>query len=224
MPNKKYTKITDRFKDNEFIDKNRPLNFLERLYFVEIIKGLAVTIRHFLYNLFNFSKLPTIDYPDKKRKIPASFRGRHRLTLRPDGTTRCVACFLCSTACPADCIHIEAGEYNDGNPNEKYPVRYEIDMLRCVFCGLCVEACPCDAIRMDTGLYDLADYSREDLIFTKEKLTAGYPPLKERGEAFNAEEFEAARAGCGVSAYEEKKAKTTDKPQKQSEGDDKNDY
>ncbi len=220
MSNKKYTKITDHFKDNEFINKNRPLTFLERLYFIEIFKGLAVTIKHFLYNFFNFSKLPTIDYPDKKRKIPASFRGRHRLTLRPDGTTRCVACFLCSTACPADCIYIEAGEYSDGNPNEKYPLRYEIDMLRCVFCGLCVEACPCDAIRMDTGLYDLADYSREDLIFTKEKLTSDYPPLKERGGAFNAEEFEAARALESAGKDENDKAR---KREKQSEGDIKND-
>lgn len=220
MSNKKYTKITDRFKDNEFINKNRPLTFLERLYFIEIFKGLAVTIKHFLHNLFNFSKLPTIDYPDKKRKIPASFRGRHRLTLRPDGTTRCVACFLCSNACPADCIYIEAGEYSDGNPNEKYPLRYEIDMLRCVFCGLCVEACPCDAIRMDTGLYDLADYSRKDLIFTKEKLTSDYPPVKERGEAFNAEEFEAARALESADRDENDKAR---KREKQGEGDIKND-
>lgn len=194
MPKNEYKKIKDRFKDNEFIDKNRPLTFLERLYFVEIIRGLAVTIRHFLYNLFNFSKLPTIEYPEKKREIPAAFRGRHRLTKRPDGSPRCVACFLCATACPANCIHIEAGEYKDGNPNEKYPVRYEIDMLRCVFCGLCVEACPCDAIRMDTGEYDLADYKREDLIFTKEKLMGEYPPVANRGDAFDAAAYNAARA------------------------------
>lgn len=190
---KTYKRIQDSFGDNEFIKKNRPLTFLERLYFVEIIKGLAVTIRHFLHNLFNFSKLPTIDYPEKKRRIPSTFRGRHRLTRRPDGTPRCVACFLCATACPANCIYIEAGEYADGNPNEKYPARYEIDMLRCVFCGLCVEACPCDAIRMDTGEYDLADYSREELIFKKERLMADYPPVVERGEFFDAEAFAAAR-------------------------------
>ncbi|HOT77797.1 MAG TPA: NADH-quinone oxidoreductase subunit I [Candidatus Wallbacteria bacterium] len=186
MPGDKNKKgIRNIFRDNEFIDKNKPLTFWERLYFIEIIKGLAVTIRHFLHNLFNYSDLPTIDYPEKKRKIPLTFRGRHRLTKKPDGTPRCVACYLCATACPAKCIYIEAGEYKDGNPIEKYPVRYEIDMLRCVFCGFCVEACPCDAIRMDTGEYDLADYSREKLIFDKETLMGNYPPVINRGDVFN---------------------------------------
>ncbi len=188
----RYIKIKDRFKDDYFLKKNKPLVFFERLYFIEIIKGLAVTLKHFLYNLFHYSKLPTIDYPEKKRKIPLSFRGRHRLTLGSDQKPRCVACFLCATACPADCIYIEAGEYRDGNRVEKYPLRYEIDMLRCVFCGLCVEACPCDAIRMDTGIYDLADYDRKTLIFDKEKLMKGYPPLLKRGEVFDFTDSSAA--------------------------------
>lgn len=54
---------------------------------------------------------------------------------------------MCATACPADCIHIEAGEH----PNlayEKYPTVFEIDLLRCVMCGFCVDACPKDAIWM----------------------------------------------------------------------------
>jgi NADH-quinone oxidoreductase subunit I len=53
---------------------------------------------------------------------------------------------------------------------EKYPVRFDIDMLRCVFCGMCVEACPCDAIRMDTGWFTPPDDTREKLIFTIETL------------------------------------------------------
>jgi NADH-quinone oxidoreductase subunit I len=60
---------------------------------------------------------------------------------------------MCSTACPAECITIEAGE--DDRTREKYPVRYDIDLLRCVFCGYCVDACPEDAIYM-TRDYEMA--------------------------------------------------------------------
>lgn len=147
----------------------KDLGPVQNLYITEIAKGLGITARHLIYNLLNRDKMPTISYPEEKRAIPDNFRGRHRLMKRPDGTPRCVACFLCSTACPADCIRIEAGEYKD-DPKEKYPEKYEIDILRCVFCGLCVEACPCDAIRMDTGLYDLGDYTRDRLIYDKEFL------------------------------------------------------
>ena len=104
-------------------------------------------------NLFNLKGLPIISYPEVKRVYSERFRGRHILTTREDGTTRCVACYMCSTACPAECITIEAGE--DERTREKFPVRYDIDLLRCVFCGYCVDACPEDAIYM-TRDYEMA--------------------------------------------------------------------
>ena len=131
----------------------RKLNVAERLYLPRILAGMFLTLRHLLHNLFNLRKLPIISYPEVKRVYSERFRGRHILTTRQDGTTRCVACYMCSTACPAECITIEAGE--DERTREKFPVRYEIDLLRCVFCGYCVDACPEDAIYM-TGDYEMA--------------------------------------------------------------------
>ena len=126
--------------------KRKKMTFSERLFLPEVLKGMFVTMGHLLRNLFNLKKLPTISYPEIKRVYSERFRGRHILTSREDGTTRCVACYMCSTACPAECITIEAGE--DERTREKFPTRYDIDLLRCVFCGYCVDACPEDAIYM----------------------------------------------------------------------------
>jgi NADH-quinone oxidoreductase subunit I len=129
------------------------LSFAQRTYLPQVISGMFVTLRHLLKNLVNIKGLPTISYPEVKRVYSERFRGRHILTTREDGTTRCVACYMCSTACPAECITIEAGE--DSRTREKFPVRYDIDLLRCVFCGYCVDACPEDAIYM-TRDYEMA--------------------------------------------------------------------
>lgn len=133
--------------------EREPMTFRERLFLPEVLKGMVVTISHLIKNLFNYKKLPIISYPEIKRLYSERFRGRHILTTREDGTTRCVACYMCSTACPAECITIEAGE--DDRTREKFPTRYDIDLLRCVFCGYCVDACPEDAIYM-TRDYELA--------------------------------------------------------------------
>jgi NADH-quinone oxidoreductase subunit I len=111
----------------------------ERLYFPEIFRGMMVTGYHFWRNLlihtlhlFGLAKhlqaAITIQYPDERLPYPVTFRGRHRLTLKSDDSVQCTACFLCATACPADCINIVAGEYPE-NPIEKFPIRYEIDTL-----------------------------------------------------------------------------------------------
>ena len=145
---------------------NRPLDLRERMFFPEVIRGIGTLAGHFLKNLFfsrdanpdilarprGFARSDnvTLQYPEEKAPYPPGYRGLHRLVPREDGSPRCVACYMCATACPAQCIYIEAGEVA-GDPIEKYPVKFVIDELRCVVCGFCVEACPKDAIRMDTG-------------------------------------------------------------------------
>ncbi|HWN58871.1 MAG TPA: 4Fe-4S dicluster domain-containing protein, partial [Methylomirabilota bacterium] len=143
--------------------RSEEMTFWEWIYIPEILRGLAITNFHFVRNLFlhtahlfgfkkDINATSTTQYPDERKRYPDNFRGSHRLTLREDSSVRCTACFLCATACPAQCIYIEAGEAPDPHI-EKFPVRYEIDTLRCIYCGLCVEACPCDAIRMDTHVH-----------------------------------------------------------------------
>jgi NADH-quinone oxidoreductase subunit I len=156
-------------------------------YLPEVFKGLGVTMQHFFKNTKELAMgqrndpvldafeagVTTISYPEQKRPYPDRFRGLHRLTHREDGNPRCVACLCCSTACPAQCIYIVAGEYPEGDERrgwERYPVEFVIDELRCIFCGFCVEACPCDAIRMDTGQHAVPYDSRDQFIYGKDIL------------------------------------------------------
>jgi NADH-quinone oxidoreductase subunit I len=156
-------------------------------YLPELVRGVGVTMDHFFKNTREMlrGRLPdpvldrfddgitTISYPEQKRPYPERFRGVHRLTTRSDASMRCVACLCCSTACPAQCIFIEAGEYPEGDPRrgyERYPVKFVVDELRCIFCGYCVEACPCDAIRMDTGMHAAPYDSRDQFIYDRDLL------------------------------------------------------
>ncbi len=174
--------------------ESRPprLTLAERLYLPEVLRGIGVTTGHFVRNLtlhtlhlFGLARdrraAVTTQYPEERKVYGLGYRGAHRLTLKPDGSVRCTACFLCATACPAKCIHIEAGEHPDPEV-EKYPVRYEIDTLQCIYCGMCVEACPCDAIRMDTFVHPrIWGYDRTDFIETKPVLMERSRVLQERG-------------------------------------------
>lgn len=154
----------------------RELNFLEKIYIVEILRGFSVTLKHFFINLFFPSRIPTISYPEEK--IPllqnAAFKSRHRIKLRSDGSPKCVACMMCSTICPAQCIYIEPQEVE--SYVEKAPRIFNIDLSKCVMCGLCVEACPEDAIAMDTmeivgGAYNRFENIKKDgLVLTKNEL------------------------------------------------------
>jgi len=172
--------------------RREELTLLERWYVTEIVRGLVVIIYRFWRNLSlhllhvigvakDRSAAITVQYPEQHKRYPDNYRGSHRLTLKADSSVRCTACFLCATACPANCIYIEAGEHPDPKV-EKFPLRYEIDTLRCIYCGMCVEACPCDAIRMDTYVHPkIWGYNRVDFIETKTTLMKRSEVLAERG-------------------------------------------
>ena len=150
------------------------LSWAEQVYFIEIFKGLTTTIKHAVKTVLNPSTMPTLDYPEVKPDIPRDYRSQHRLMKRPDGDPRCVACFMCSTACPANCIDIVAEEAEDDHI-EKRPESFNIDLLLCIYCGLCVEACPCDAIRMDTQKAVIVGDARSKFVINKDSLLEWNP-------------------------------------------------
>jgi NADH-quinone oxidoreductase subunit I len=85
---------------------------------------------------------------------------------------RCVGCFLCAGACPADAIYIEAEENTEErrvSPGERYARVFDVNLLRCIFCGYCEQACPTGAITLE-NIYELATTHPEDLVYHKEQL------------------------------------------------------
>ena len=136
--------------------------FLKYITFWEILKGLKLTFSML------FTKPVTKMYPKERPVVPPVFRGLHALRRHPDGREVCIACGLCAAYCPTGCISIRTSENPD---HTKKLDSYEIEILKCLFCGYCVEACPVRALTM-TQEYELSDYKKESLLYTKDMLLA----------------------------------------------------
>jgi NADH-quinone oxidoreductase subunit I len=140
--------------------------------FLDPVAGFGVTFRTM------FKKVVTAEYPEQPHPVAPRFHGRHQLNRHPDGLEKCIGCELCAWACPADAIYVEGASNTDSEryaPGERYGRVYQINYLRCILCGLCIEACPTRALTM-TNEYDLADYTRESLIYEKQDLLAPLLP------------------------------------------------
>ncbi|HMN23679.1 MAG TPA: NADH-quinone oxidoreductase subunit NuoI [Ignavibacteriaceae bacterium] len=159
--------------DNKIPPKKRikDLTFGERTYIPEIAKGLSLTLKTMFKPKF------TMEYPEEKFIPPQSYRGRPVLVQELNGDERCVACGLCSRVCPALAIEVQANETD--LEKERYPERFEINMLRCIFCGFCEEVCPEEAIVMSKD-YELAFTNRADAIYGKDKLLVPVIQLQDR--------------------------------------------
>jgi NADH-quinone oxidoreductase subunit I len=167
--------------DRDIINVDQPpMTTAEAFYLPEVFRGLGTTLRHIVKSVGGGGDR-RLEYPESRREQREimdgginydNFRGFHRLNRDEDGRVKCVACFMCSTACPANCIHIEGAEA-PWDDREKYPIKFDLDELRCIFCGMCEEACPVDAIEL-TYVYDIVGLSRNEMIFDKEKLLTMY--------------------------------------------------
>jgi NADH-quinone oxidoreductase subunit I len=133
--------------------REKDLTFWEKIYIPEILKGLSLTFKNMVRPKFTF------EYPEEKFVPSGAYRGRPVLVEEDNGEERCVACGLCSRVCPALAIEVQAGETE--REKERFPEKFEINMLRCIFCGFCEEVCPEEAIVMSKD-YELAFSSREE--------------------------------------------------------------
>ncbi len=169
------------------------------MYGIGLIKGLGVTLKHFVETYVEdlrwlgrggryYSEealkirqstkargIFTVQYPEEKLPVPEEFRYIPFLVydIQEDGTQvdRCTSCGICAKVCPPQCIWIaRSTDPETGRPIPS-PSEFFIDIDICMNCGLCAEYCPFDAIKMDHD-YELASYDRHsEHIFNKERLS-----------------------------------------------------
>ncbi len=151
--------------------ERKELSLRERLYLPEVARALSFTLRAI------FKPKITRQYPEEPLPTNEVTRGQPRLLVKDDGHLACVSCGLCEAACPAYAITIDGQETD--RFIEREPERFDIDMLRCILWGFCEEACPKDAIYMSDEL-ELADYTREALVYDIEKLKRPASALERR--------------------------------------------
>jgi NADH-quinone oxidoreductase subunit I len=138
-------------------------DIVKKAAFVDILRGMSVTGTYFVVDKV------TVEYPKEKLQTFPRFRGIHALITDPaTGDAKCVACMLCPTICPSQCIHVEGEELPD---RRSHAVSFDLDLSRCIFCGLCEEVCPVAAIVM-TRFYEGSTFDKRDFLLTKEMLMA----------------------------------------------------
>jgi len=131
--------------------------------FKSILISMRVTLKYL------FTPAVTVQYPTEKRRLPTRALTQHALTVDLEtGKLKCTACDLCAKICPARCIELTG----EGKGKARGPKTFIIDHNLCMYCNLCVEVCPFDAITMWTGKFELGGYSRADLVYDMETMTA----------------------------------------------------
>jgi Ni,Fe-hydrogenase III small subunit/formate hydrogenlyase subunit 6/NADH:ubiquinone oxidoreductase subunit I len=110
--------------------------------------------------------LVTIGYPDAAAQIPANFRGAPRFDFARWADPRPAA-----AACPTGALSVR-----DSGDTGTVTMDYGL----CTYCGECAAADPGGAVQM-TGEFELAAFSRRDLVITAEYGAAGELIRVERG-------------------------------------------
>jgi NADH-quinone oxidoreductase subunit I len=127
--------------------------------------GIGIVISH------AWRSRDTVQYPEEMTYLPPRYRGRIILSRDPEGNERCVACYLCSAACPVDCIALQATQDETGR---RYPAWFRINFSRCIFCGFCEDACPTYAIQLTPDV-EMSEYERRNMVYEKEDLLIAGP-------------------------------------------------
>lgn len=157
------------------------------MYGLGILRGLGVTLRHFIATYLDDLKwwgrryttdegfqarqstytrgIFTVQYPDEKLAVPERFRFVPFLVVNnyddPEapGHIWCTSCGICAKVCPPQCIWIVRSSDPDTGRPKPEPGAFYIDTDICMNCGLCAEFCPFDAIKMDHD-YEMASCDR----------------------------------------------------------------
>ncbi|HUK82402.1 MAG TPA: 4Fe-4S dicluster domain-containing protein [Verrucomicrobiae bacterium] len=162
---------------------------------------MAVTARNFVGSYFDKERLVTVQYPEERVEVPENSRTFPFLVY--DGTAdkmRCVACKICETECPPQCIYIVMERDEKGKPLQR-PKVFDIDISVCMQCQICVEVCPFEAIKMDND-YEKSQYGRFD------ELVEHLPDLLKSNEYYHkVKPSEATIVDAKLKADAEKKAK-----------------
>ena len=151
------------------------LTFSERIYLGTVVKGLAQTLKHFfgvMRDVFHWKDKKTaitMQYPEERWDFKDNFRGAPALVRDQNGREKCVSCQICEFVCPPKAITMWPAEFEADNKIEKYPERFEIDMLRCIYCGYCEEACPEEAIFLVKEA-ELVHNTKQAFVHDKDKL------------------------------------------------------
>ncbi|MBI4456908.1 MAG: NADH-quinone oxidoreductase subunit I [Acidobacteria bacterium] len=141
------------------------LDFLRRLFFIDILKGLLITVSYMLRRTY------TEQYPTQRPHIADRYRGAPRLNKDPEtGETLCISCDLCALACPEDLIVVTSER--DPETRRKILREFTFDLSRCLFCGLCQEACPVNCIEL-TQYFELSAYDKDGAKWNKDMLENG---------------------------------------------------
>ena len=144
-------------------------SFVRKVLFLDLLQGMKVT---FLYQ--DPKENYTEQYPLERPEVAERYRGAPRLNVNPDtNETMCIACDLCALACPENLI-VVSSERNE-KTRRKELTNFTYDLSRCMFCGLCEDACPTDALEL-TQDFELANYTREGMIWDRETLEKGPRP------------------------------------------------
>lgn len=154
-------------------------SFLRKIFLVDLLEGMWVTLRYDLAVGARAGKpkeLYTEEYPKDRPAVAERYRGAPRLNINPEsGDTLCIACDLCSVACPENLIVVTS--VRDEKTRRKVLTTFTYDTSRCMFCGLCEDACPVDALEL-TQDFELANYTREGAIWDRQALEEGPRPTR----------------------------------------------